>query len=69
MQFSYTALTSDNKKITGVLDVETKEAAEAELHKMGVAILSVSEISAEEAAKIQEKEEEVKVEKGIQTFT
>ncbi len=69
MKFSYTALTKDNKKIIGVFDVESQEAAQAELHKMGVAILSVNEISDEEFAKLQETQEAAKVEKGIKTFT
>ena len=53
MKFFYTALTTDNKKITGVLDTPDRENATAELHKMGVAILSVNEISEEEYVKFQ----------------
>ena len=68
MKFSYTALTKDNKKITGILDAENTEAAQAELHKMGVAIISVKEISEEEYERLKKECEAVKVEKGIQTF-
>ncbi len=69
MKFAYTALNKDNKKITGVFDVENQEAAQAELHKMGVAILAVNEISDEEFAKLQETQEATKAETGIKTFT
>lgn len=69
MKFSYAALTKDNKKITGVFDVENQEAAQAELHKMGVAILSVTQISDEEFEKLQETEKIAREEKGIKTFS
>ncbi len=68
MKFFYTALTTDNKKITGVLDTPDREGATGELHKMGVAILSVNEISEEEYVKFQREEEENKAKKGIRTF-
>ena len=69
MKFQYTALTGDNKKITGVLDVETQEAAQAELHKMGVAIISVNEISEADYERLKMDQAAVKEEKGIKTFT
>jgi hypothetical protein len=68
MKFFYTALTTDNKKITGVLDTPDRESATGELHKMGVAILSVNDISEEEYVKFQKEEEENKTKKGIKTF-
>jgi len=68
MKFFYTALTTDNKKITGVLDTPDRESAQGELHKMGVAILSVNEISEEEYVKFQAEQEQEKVQKGIRTF-
>jgi|GEM_PF-1889594 len=68
MKFFYTALTTDNKKITGVLDTPDRESATGELHKMGVAILSVNDISEEDYVKFQKEEEENKVKKGIKTF-
>ena len=68
MKFSYTALTRDNKKISGVLDAENKDTAQAELHKMGVAIVSITEISEEEYERLKKEREAVKVEKGIRTF-
>ncbi len=68
MKFSYTALTKDNKKITGVLDAESQEAAQAELHKMGVAIIGVNEISEEEYEKLKKEQKAVKEKKGIRTF-
>lgn len=68
MKFQYTALTRDNKKIAGVLDVPDRETAEAELHKMGVAIIGVREISAEEYERFQTEQEAIKVKKGIKAF-
>ncbi len=69
MKFSYTALTTDNKKATGVLDVESEEKAKTELHKMGVAIISVNEISDTDYEKLKKEEAVTKIEKGIQTYT
>jgi len=68
MKFFYTALTTDNKKITGVLDTPDRDIAQAELHKMGVAILSVNEISDVDYEKFQTEQEEMKTKKGIKTF-
>jgi hypothetical protein len=68
MKFSYTALTKDNKKITGVFDVADEEAAKAELHKMGVAIITLKEISDEEYVALSKEKEVEKEEKGIKTF-
>ena len=69
MKFAYTALTGENKKMTGVLDTESMETAQAELHKMGVAIIDVNEISEEEYEKMKKEQKEAGVAKGIQTFT
>lgn len=68
MKFFYTALTTDNKKITGVLDAPDRDTAQGELHKMGVAILSVNEISEEESERIKREQEEQKAKSGIKTF-
>jgi hypothetical protein len=68
MKIQYTALTTENKKVTGVMDLPDKDAARAELHKMGVAIISVEEISEEEYVKFQKEQEEFKVQKGIKTY-
>jgi len=69
MKFAYTALTKDSKKITGVLDAESQEAAQGELHKMGVAIISVNEISEAEYEKLKKDQKKTQEKKGIQTFT
>jgi len=69
MKFQYTALTGDNKKITGVFDVESQEAAQAELHKMGVAIISVNEISDADYERLKAEQAAIKEKKGILTFT
>ncbi|MBU1623080.1 MAG: hypothetical protein KJ597_05905, partial [Nanoarchaeota archaeon] len=68
MNFSYTALSSDNQKLTGVLDSGSLEAAKEELHKMGVSIISINEISAEEFEKLKTEEDVKRVESGVQTF-
>ncbi|MBN2096771.1 hypothetical protein JW752_05280 [Candidatus Peregrinibacteria bacterium] len=69
MNFAYTALTKDSKKITGVLEAESQEAAQSELHKMGVAIIAVKEISEAEYEKLKKEQKETGAKKGIQTFT
>jgi hypothetical protein len=69
MKFSYVALTGDNKKITGVLEADSVDTAQLELHKMGVAIIAVNEITEDEYEKLKKDQEVTKVEKGIQTFT
>lgn len=68
MKFAYTALTKDNKKITGVLESENQTAAQEELHKMGVAILAVNEISDADYERLRQEQEAKRAEKGIQTF-
>jgi len=68
MKFSYTALTKDNKKITGILDTGSQEAAQAELHKMGVAIIAINKISEKEYEKLKKEQKAVREKKGIQTF-
>lgn len=72
MKFSYTALSAANQKTTGLLEAETKEQAQKELHDMGAAILSLIEISEEEFNKqkelIQKTEENVKIDNAIKTF-
>ena len=69
MKIAYTALTKDSKKIIGVLDVESQEAAQAELHKMGVAIISTKEVSDAEYEKLKKTQAAAKETKGIKTFT
>jgi hypothetical protein len=69
MKFSYVALTGDNKKITGVLESDNMEIAQSELHKMGVAIISVNDITEEEYEKLKQDQKAISIEKGIQTFT
>lgn len=68
MKFAYTALTKDNKKITGVLEAENLEGARAQLHKMGVAVISIKETTEEQFQKSKQEQEQAKKEKGIGTF-
>lgn len=68
MKFSYTALTKNNKKVTGVLDVESIDLAQKELHKMGVAIVSIDVVSDEQYEALKKQEAVKKVETGIKTF-
>jgi type II secretory pathway component PulF len=67
MKYSYTALSTDNQKLTGILDAESIEAAQEELHKMGLSIISINEIS-EEEFEIQKTEKAAEKSEGIQTF-
>lgn len=69
MKFSYTALSSDNQKLTGVLEAESLDAAQGELHKMGVSIIAINEVSEEEFEKQKETEKKEKATSGIITFT
>jgi len=69
MKYSYTALTTDNKKISGVLEAKDQQAGEAELHRMGVAIIAFEEISDAEFEKLKKEENTKKEESGIKTFT
>lgn len=44
MKFSYTALGSDNQKLTGTLMAESLELARNELHKMGLSVIALNEV-------------------------
>lgn len=48
MKFSYTALGSNNQKLTGVLEAESLDLARAELHKMGLSVIALSEATGDE---------------------
>ncbi len=48
MKFSYTALGSDNQKLTGIMDAESLESAHEELHKMGLSVISLNETTGDE---------------------
>lgn len=68
MKFSYTALTSDNQKTTGVLDVANMAEAQAELHKMGAVILSLSEITDADYERFKNESTKESKQEGIRTF-
>ena len=68
MKFNYTALSSDNQKLTGVLDSTDIDAAREELHQMGVSIITINEISEEEFINQKKTEETKKTEGGIITY-
>jgi len=68
MNFSYTALNTDNQKLTGVLDAGSIENAKEELHKMGLSIVSITPISDEELEEIKSVKKEPGTE-GILTFS
>jgi len=68
MKYSYTALSTDNQKLTGILDAGSIETAQEELHKMGLSIISINEISEEEFETIQKKEQTAEKAEGIRTF-
>ena len=53
MKFKYTALGASNQKLEGVLDTESLDAAREELHKMGMSVVGIEEVSAEEAATLE----------------
>lgn len=69
MKFSYTALSSDNQKLTGVLEAENQDGAQAELHKMGVAIISINKITDSQYDEIKKKEVSDKEKTGVITYT
>lgn len=47
MKLKYTALGANSQKLEGVLEAESVDAARAELHKMGLSIVGISEVSEE----------------------
>ena len=55
MKFKYTALGASNQKLEGVLDSESLEAAREELHKLGMSVVGIKEVSTEEAAAVEAK--------------
>ena len=67
MKFKYTALGADNQKLEGVLEAGSLDAAKDELHKMGLSIIAINEISSEEFASTSKKNTEAANE-GIITF-
>jgi hypothetical protein len=68
MKFSYTALNDQNQKMIGVLEAESLDLAKEELHKMGLSIIGINEISEEEFEKLKKDETAEKAKKGIKTF-
>ncbi len=69
MKFSYTALSSDNQKLTGVLEASNQDAAQEELHKMGVSIISITEITDAQYDEINKKGIAQKEKTGVLTYT
>lgn len=43
MQFEYSALNNENKKLSGIINADTEEGARTELNNLGLAILSLTE--------------------------
>lgn len=68
MKFNYTALSSDNQKLTGVLESESLEAAKSDLHKMELSIIVINEISEDEYQKLSTSKSETEKPEGAQTF-
>lgn len=48
MRFKYTALSGNNQKAEGLLEAASKEAAQQELHRMGLSIIAIESVSDEE---------------------
>ncbi|MDH5596994.1 MAG: hypothetical protein OEY44_02725 [Candidatus Peregrinibacteria bacterium] len=67
MKFKYTALGADNQKLEGVLEAGSLDAAKNELHKMGLSIIAIAEISADEFEAAASKRAEA-IGEGIVTF-
>jgi sugar-specific transcriptional regulator TrmB len=53
MKVKYTAIGANNRKLEGVLDAESLDAARDELHKMSLSVIAIEEIPEEEASKIE----------------
>ena len=68
MKLKYTALGANNQKLVGVLEAESLDAAREELHKMGLSVLDVNEISEEEYASQSQKTTEAQTTEGITTY-
>ncbi|MBN1258955.1 hypothetical protein JXA05_04335 [Candidatus Peregrinibacteria bacterium] len=69
IKFSYTALSSQNQKLTGVMEADSLDSAQAELHKMGFSILAINEISEVVFEEQKKQEEETRKKEGIITFS
>lgn len=63
MKFSYTAINSDYKRVNGTISSEDEKVAKAELHKMGLSVLSIQEESTDSRDTEKNAEEE-----AIETF-
>lgn len=68
MKFSYTALSSNNKQLSGHLEAPDTESAKGQLHKMGLSILVIKEITEEEYAVETGNEKKVQEAQGVKTF-
>ncbi len=68
MKFKYTALGANSQKLEGVLEAESIDVAREELHKMGLSVLGVNEISNEEYSTQSQKTPEVQTTEGITTY-
>ena len=69
MKFKYTALGASNQKLEGVLEAESLDAAREELHKMGMSIVAINEVSAEETAAVESRESvATRAQEGIITY-
>lgn len=70
MKFKYTALGANNQKLEGVLEAESLDAAREQLHKMGLSVVAINEVSAEEAAAAAaEKQKAVETKPGEEAIT
>ena len=68
MKFKYTALSSDNKKLIGVLEAASLDTARASLHKMDLVIVNIFEVTSEEYEDHKNEEQDDKESKGIKTY-
>lgn len=68
MKLKYTALGANSQKLEGVLEAESVDAAREELHKMGLSIIGINEISEEEFAAESQKAPQTQGEAGIITY-
>ena len=69
MKFSYTALSNDNQKLTGVLEADSLEIAQTQLHKINLSIISIEQISDKEFIERKHAEVQKRQQEGVRTYS
>ncbi len=55
MQFKYTAINNENKKLSGFINADSEDAARGQLNNLGLAVLSIEIVAEEDATEDKDK--------------